>query len=200
MLKYIGLTFVCPLPDCDFETTAMSAMNNHLRRHTQTFKCGHCGKSYPNSSEFHQHSAMMHGNKIPDQVKDPEADAEFEALKGMVEATCLQNQKRPAQVPETSDAKKPRFITTENYIKTPTARKSTTRQKTFRPSQPKYVARKSTTSVPRPFSIYGCPYQPFDLSSVTTKMSIGGIEMTLNASKMSEIINLKPSLRIKKED
>jgi hypothetical protein len=29
---------------------------------------------------------MSHGNKIPDHVKDPEAEAEFEALRGLVEA------------------------------------------------------------------------------------------------------------------
>ena len=66
--KYVGVTISCPKPCCDFETVNMAAMNNHLRRHTQTFKCGHCGKAFPNSAEFHEHSALMHGNKIPDQV------------------------------------------------------------------------------------------------------------------------------------
>ena len=49
-------------------------------------QCGHCGKTHPNASEFHRHSAMSHGNKIPDLVKDQAAEAEFEALKGLVEA------------------------------------------------------------------------------------------------------------------
>ena len=48
----------------------LSAVNSHLRRHTQTFKCGHCGKTHANSSDFHRHTAMMHGDKIPDLVRD----------------------------------------------------------------------------------------------------------------------------------
>ncbi len=38
----------------------------------RTYKCGHCGKTLPDSSEFHRHSALSHGDKIPDLVKDPE--------------------------------------------------------------------------------------------------------------------------------
>ena len=63
-LKYIGMVMKCPKgPDCTFETDSMPAMNAHFRKHTQTFKCGHCGKTHPNSSEFHRHSAMLHGDK-----------------------------------------------------------------------------------------------------------------------------------------
>ena len=29
-----------------------SAVNSHLRRYTETFKCGHCGKMHTNSSEM----------------------------------------------------------------------------------------------------------------------------------------------------
>ncbi len=61
--KYIGMIMNCPKDDCSFENTSNAAMNAHLRKHTQTFKCGHCGKTHPNSSEFHRHSAMMHGDK-----------------------------------------------------------------------------------------------------------------------------------------
>ena len=38
----------------------------------RTYKCGHCGKTYLDNAEFHRHSAMTHGDKIPDLVKDPE--------------------------------------------------------------------------------------------------------------------------------
>ena len=51
----------------------------------RTFKCGHCGKTLPDGSEFSRHSALSHGDKIPDLVKDPEAEAELEALKGILE-------------------------------------------------------------------------------------------------------------------
>ena len=95
--KYIGMTARCPKlvqlidnrlvesPDgCVFEIQNLqnlAAMNGHLKKHTQTFKCGHCGKTHTNASDFHQHTAMSHGNKIPDLVKDPEAAANFQALK-----------------------------------------------------------------------------------------------------------------------
>lgn len=62
-LKYFGMIMKCPKDDCIFENTSNAAMNAHLRKHTLTFKCGHCGKTHPNSSEFHQHSAMVHGDK-----------------------------------------------------------------------------------------------------------------------------------------
>ena len=62
-LKYLGMSIKCPKEDCGFENTSNAAMNAHLRKHTQTFKCGHCGKTHPNSSEFHRHSAMLHGDK-----------------------------------------------------------------------------------------------------------------------------------------
>ena len=38
----------------------------------RTYKCGHCGKTHLDNSEFHRHSALSHGDKIPDLVKDPE--------------------------------------------------------------------------------------------------------------------------------
>ena len=40
--------------------------------------------------------------------------------------------------------------------------------------------------------------EPLDLSSISTRMSISGMEITLNATKMAEIINLNPTLKIKK--
>ena len=62
-IKYIGMVMRCPKEDCTFENTSNAALNAHLRKHTQTFRCGHCGKTHPNSSEFHRHSAMIHGDK-----------------------------------------------------------------------------------------------------------------------------------------
>lgn len=85
-MKYQGMTIRCPRADCQFEAQTMPAMLSHFRKHTVTFKCGHCGKVNRSSAEFYQHSGMSHGNKIPDHVKDPEAEAEFEALRGLVEA------------------------------------------------------------------------------------------------------------------
>ena len=36
---------------------------------------------------------MMHGDKIPDLVKDPEAEAEFEALKGLFDADLVERER-----------------------------------------------------------------------------------------------------------
>lgn len=85
-LKYQGMTIRCPKENCQFESQSMPTMLSHFRKHTISFKCGHCGKINRSSAEFYQHSGMSHGNKIPDHVKDPEAEAEFEALRGLVEA------------------------------------------------------------------------------------------------------------------
>ena len=79
-------------------------MNSHLRRHTQTFKCGHCGKTHANSSDFHRHTAMMHGDKIPDLVRDPEAEAEFEALKGLFDAALIEQERRVRERTEENKA------------------------------------------------------------------------------------------------
>merc|ERR1740131_550293 len=85
----VGMTFSCP-KDCSYSTQILSQMNSHLRKHTKTYKCGHCGKTFLDNSEFHRHSAMTHGDKIPDLVKDPEAEAEYEALKGLLEDNILE--------------------------------------------------------------------------------------------------------------
>merc|ERR1719153_443772 len=92
------MTFECPkrIPleeSCTFKTQTLSQMNTHLRKHTKTYKCGHCGKTHLDSSEFHRHSALSHGDKIPDLVKDPEAEAEYEALKGLLEEDILEKLK-----------------------------------------------------------------------------------------------------------
>ena len=62
----------------------------------------------------------------------------------------------------------------------------------------KSFARKSTGTAMKSFSYYRMPVDPLDLSSISTRMSISGMEITLNATKMAEIINLNPTLKIKK--
>jgi hypothetical protein len=59
------------------------------------------------------------------------------------------------------------------------------------------VARKSTGGrrlASAPFSFYGKPCEPFDLSTVTTVMSIGGLSIKVSAAKMGDIVNLKPTV------
>merc|ERR1719400_2772124 len=88
------MTFSCPKDkwrNCNYSTQILSQMNSHLRKHTKTYKCGHCGKTFLDNSEFHRHSAMSHGDKIPDLVKDAEAEAEYEALKGLLEEEIIRN-------------------------------------------------------------------------------------------------------------
>ncbi|CAB4058338.1 unnamed protein product [Lepeophtheirus salmonis] len=87
--KFVGGTIKCPKINCDFDCKSGPAIMAHLRKHTQTYKCGHCGNTFTQSSAFNNHSAMMHGDKIPDLVKDMEAEAEFEALKGLLEASLI---------------------------------------------------------------------------------------------------------------
>jgi hypothetical protein len=47
-----------------------------------------------------------------------------------------------------------------------------------------------------PFSFYWLPVEPIDYSSISTRMSISGMQISLNASKMSEIIDLKPVVKV----
>ena len=156
---------------------------------------------------------MTHGNKIPDLVKDPEAEAEFEALRGLIEANLQiahlkhQSEKRllSANNQQHGNApKKPRLSVEEGNIPSKaTARKSSRGHVIPRPGL-KSVARKSTTSGGgvakwmKPFSYYGIPAEPLDLSTISTRMSISGMEITLNATKMAEILNLNPIVRVKK--
>merc|ERR1711953_9360 len=107
---------------------------------------------------------MLHGDKIPDLVKDPEAETAFEALRGLVEAN-LQREYEQKQL-EKKEAK----------LKKPTARKSTgaksRAESSYRPT-----ARKSTTVSSRgghgEFSYYGIPQDPVDFNDISTRMSIG---------------------------
>ena len=194
--RFIGSVMRCPRPECDFEAKTLSAVNSHLRRHTLTFKCGHCGKTHSNSSEFHQHSAMSHGDKIPDLVKDPEAEAEFEALRALFEHSLVGG--NVDQVKENDEV--PRGNEQSKRSK-PTARKSTASGKKER-----NFARKSTGVARREmeveegeeFSFYRQELDVVDLSAISTRMNCGGVEITLNAAKMSELINLAPKVIVEK--
>ncbi len=192
--RFNGTPMRCPRPGCDFETRSLSAANSHLRRHTQTFRCGHCGKTHSSSQEFHRHSAMMHGDKIPDQVKDPEADAELEALKAMLEAELLEMEEEEG-VAATPPQPQPQPA---KIKKNPTARKSTSQTPTA--IVKRQIATKSTGGGRRRWgmSVYGAPFDPPDLSAVTTKMALGGLmEMTVSADKMAELVNLAPKVLVK---
>ena len=46
-------------PTINLQTTTDSSVTDS----NNSNKCGHCGKTHPNSSEFHRHSAMVHGDK-----------------------------------------------------------------------------------------------------------------------------------------
>ena len=118
-------------------------------------------------------------------VKDPEAEAAFEALRGLVEASL--QQEFEAQQAQKKESKKRKN----------TAKKSTT---SLAKAGKRATARKSTTSDPNErgqFSYYGLPEDPLNFNDISTRMSIGGIEITLNASKLAGMVNLKPVVRIK---
>ena len=226
--KFIGMTIVCPKSldmknhelvqlsgGCSFETKSMATMNGHLKKHTITYKCGHCGKTHSNSSEFHQHTAMFHGNKIPDLVKDPEAEANFQALKGLVEAnlqiefetgretqnkvkeesTNMDEIMQPHNVEQTLNS-------SETNQRRPVARKSTagrTNNDIGYEVKEKYTARKSTSTrniTENEYSYYGYTPEAIEFSRINTQMSMGGMPIVLNVAKMSEIININPQLRV----
>ena len=182
--RFNGLELKCPKKGCDFGAKSLSAINSHLRKHTQTFKCGQCGKTSASSSEFHQHTAMMHGDKIPDLVRDPEADAALEALKGLLEADLI----------ERYDEGVKRNEKTLNL-----ARKSTGGGgKKIRGN----FARKSTgggrCEKPRTeFSFYGVEPDPIDLEAISARISMGGIEIPLSAAKMAELVKLHPKVYVR---
>lgn len=192
--RFIGTTMFCPKEDCKFEAKTLSAIYNHLKKHTQTYKCGQCGKTHNNLSDFHQHTAMMHGDKIPDLVKDPEAEAEFEALRGLFEAELIAMEEADIS----SNSKRTTETSTSGVVskKHNVAKKSTSRQ------GKRNVARKSTggvriSAVSVPFSIYGLNIEPLNLNEISTRMSISGMDITLSAKKMSELIPLDPRVLVR---
>jgi len=185
---------------CSFSTKTLSQMNNHLRKHTRTYKCGHCGKTLPDSSEFHRHSALSHGDKIPDLVKDPEAEAEYEGLKGLLEWTIqkeLAERKSRMQQVAAQSTKVSKIV----------ARKSTTPYSKLRAGDKcRNVATKSTgggsrfwpeTRIEIPYSFYKIEMEKIDPRTVKTRMTMGGMEITFDAEKMGQLINLEPQLVLK---
>merc|ERR1712130_773443 len=171
--------------------------NSHLRKHTKTFKCGWCGKTFLDGAKFHQHSAMSHGDKIPDLVKDPEAEAEYEALKGLLEHQILMELKERPEMGATGT------VATGLQL---VAKKSTGPTSRSGPGDRcRNVSRKSTgpgakfwpeTKINQPYSFYGIQPDRFDPKLIKTRMAMGGIEITLDAEKMMGLMNLKPQLSL----
>ena len=126
--------------------------------------------------------------RIPDLVKDPEAEAAFEGLRGLLEASLHQDYEKQQALKKEAKL----------HQKKPTARKSTAASRLKRWQKNKGTARKSTTPSSRgEFSWYGVPQEPVDFNDISTRMSIGGMEITLNASKLAGMVNLKPIIRVK---
>ena len=125
--------------------------------------------------------------RIPDLVKDPEAEAAFEGLRGLVEASLHR------------DYEKQQALKKEAKLnpKKATARKSSTASR-LKNMKNAGTARKSTTPSSKcEFSFYNVPQEPVDFNDISTRMSIGGMEITLNASKLAGMVNLKPIVRVK---
>merc|ERR1712142_1080793 len=121
--------------------------------------------------------------------KDPEAEAEYEALKGLLEEEIV----RKIALSKTEDqgGKAQRLV----------ARKSTDPESRARPGDVcRNTSRKSTgpgakywpeTRITVPYSFYGIPVDTYDPKNIKTRMAMGGIEITLDAEKMGELLNLK---------
>ena len=123
--------------------------------------------------------------RIPDLVKDPEAEAAFEGLRGLVEAS-LQREYEQEQA-----------LKKEAKLKKPTARKSSAASRLKRWRRNLGTARKSTTPSSRgEYSFYRVAQDPINFNDISTRMSIGGMEITLNASKLAGMMNLKPIIRV----
>ena len=136
---------------------------------------------------------MSHGDKIPDLVKDPEvndelaiivndsafndiqAEAEYEALKGLLEDNILK------KIRSTSSTETPSAATVP--ASRLVARKSTDPESRARVGDVcRNVARKSTgpdakcwpeTRIENPYSFYGIPAEPFDPKAIKTRMAMG---------------------------
>ena len=144
------------------------------------------------------------------------AEAEYEALKGLLEENILQ--KISAMKEESGDPDQKPSVTSRLV-----ARKSTDpTARTSLGDRTMNVARKSTgpyskcwpeTRIEIPYSFYGIASEPLDTKMIKTRMAmgkaggraeyfkqyfiflcLGGIEITLDAEKMGELINLKPKL------
>ena len=117
--------------------------------------------------------------RIPDLVKDPEAEAAFEGLRGLVEASLQR------------DYEKQQALKKEAKLKKPTARKSTAASR-LNKRKNAGTARKSTTpSSKGEYSFYKVPQDPIDFNDISTRMSVGGMKITLNVSKLARKGNFK---------
>lgn len=118
---------------------------------------------------------MSHGDKIPDLVKDPEAEAEYEALKGLLEEDILKQIDQSK--PKAKDQGSSRLV----------ARKSTNPEaRTQHGDITRNIATKSTgphakdwpeTRIVTPYSFYGIPSEPFDPKLIKTRMAMGTLNM-----------------------
>ena len=155
---------------------------------TRTYKCGHCGQIFVDNSEFHRHSAMRHGDKIPDLVKDAEAEAEYEALKGLLEEEIIRKiQSAKQEEAEAEAGQTPRLV----------ARKSTGCDRRAGPGDVcRNTSRKSTgagskywpeTRIEVPYSFYGIPVEPYEPKNIKTRMAMGNISSLIDVSLIFSI-------------
>ena len=140
-----------------------------------------------------------------------QAEAEYEALKGLLEEDILSEISRKRE--EAGDV---RVAGAARLV----ARKSTQSESRTKPGDKcRNVSRKSTgaaakfwpeTRIEIPYSFYQIPPQPYDAKQIKTRMAMGrfqfiykmitvcfipgGVEITLDAEKMGELIKLDPQL------
>ena len=118
---------------------------------------------------------MTHGDKIPDLVKDPEAEAEYEALKGLLEEEIIRKIDLSKRESEAGPSSASRLV----------ARKSTDPETRPGPSEVRRnTCRKSTgaaakfwpeTRIEVPYSFYGIPAESYDPKHIKTRMAMGNI-------------------------
>ena len=140
-----------------------------------------------------------------------QAEAEYEALKGLLEEDILsQISRKQEEAGDGNVAGAARLV----------ARKSTHSESRTKPGDKcRNVSRKSTgaaakfwpeTRIEIPYSFYQIPPQPYDAKQIKTRMAMGrfqfkykmlnicfnpgGVEITLDAEKMGELIKLDPQL------
>ena len=71
-------------------------------------------------------------------------------------------------------------------------------------SKKRNVARKSTSGgrgssmrLPEEFSFYGVTPEPVDMSAISTRIKMGGMEITLTAKQVVEMMKLDPRVRVR---
>ena len=116
---------------------------------------------------------MSHGDKIPDLVKDPEAEAEYEALKGLLEEEIIRKiglskreedvEVRPASRLTARKSTDPDSRAGPSEVRRNTSRKSTGPAAKFWPE----------TRIQVPYSFYGIPAEPYDPKNIKTRMAMG---------------------------